>query len=380
MADLLQLRYPGVEEGSFVVRFAQLSAPVMAKGVEDTAFYRYVPLSSLNEVGGNPGELGDPVFDFHRLMVKGRSHTLLTLSTHDTKRSADVRARINVLSELPTAWTEAVSRWRAVNDRYKRHGRPDRNAEYLCYQTLVGAWPIDSDRAASYMEKATREAKVYTSWVDPDQEYDAALHGFVTAVLGDKDFVSDLTAFLAEHRLVERGRVNSLAQITLLLTCPGVADLYQGTEIWDLSLVDPDNRRPVDYEARRSLLDRLGAASPEVALEHAEEGGPKLWLIHRLLRHRQESPACYGAASTYRPLGMEGGRSGRALAFSRGDRLAVVVPRLTGGPAGGWSDTAVTLPPGYWRDVLSDDEFPGGAALIEDLLHRFPVAVLERQG
>jgi (1->4)-alpha-D-glucan 1-alpha-D-glucosylmutase len=377
IAALLRLEYLGAEEGSFAVRFAQLSAPVMAKGVEDTAFYRYVPLGSLNEVGGNPGDLGDPVADFHRLMGKGRPHTLLTLSTHDTKRSADVRARINALSQLPTAWMEAVARWAAANDRYKRHGWPDRNAEYLYYQTLVGAWPIDTHRAASYMEKATREAKVYTSWINPDHDYDTAVAGFVAATLADEDFLNDLAAFLAEHHVIQRGRLNSLAQTTLLLTCPGVADLYQGTEIWDLSLVDPDNRRPVDYAARRALLARLARTGLDVALEHAEEGGLKLWLIHRLLRHRQQAPACYEAAARYQPLGLQGSGRGRGLAFARGGRLAVVISRLAYGL--GWDETAVTLPAGYWRHVLTDEKFAGGDIAVGDLLRRFPVAVLERQ-
>ncbi len=351
----------------------------MAKGVEDTAFYRYVPLSSLNEVGGNPGDLGDPVADFHRLMGKGRPHTLLTLSTHDTKRSADVRARINVLSELPTAWLEAVTRWAVSNEHHKRHGWPDRNAEYLYYQTLVGAWPITPGRAASYMEKVTREAKVYTSWINPDHDYDTAVAGFVAGTLADEHFVHDLMAFLADHDIVRRGRMNSLAQTTLLLTCPGVVDLYQGTETWDLSLVDPDNRRPVDYLAARSLLAHLAGAGPDVALARADEGGPKLWLVQRLLLHRQQAPACYGPAAAYEPLGVQGSGCGRALAFVRGGRLAVIIPRLGDGLAPGWGDTVITLPAGYWRHVLSDEMFAGREVAIGALLRRFPVAVLERQ-
>jgi (1->4)-alpha-D-glucan 1-alpha-D-glucosylmutase len=375
VADLLTLGYPGPEESAFAVRFAQLSAPIMAKGVEDTAFYRYFPLSSLNEVGGDPGALGEPVTDFHRLMVKGRPDTLLTLSTHDTKRSADVRARINVLSELPGAWEDAVNRWAAANDGFKRHGWPDRNAEYLLYQTLLGAWPIDAGRTASYMEKASREAKVHTSWVDPDQDYDTALRDFVAEVMADEGFVSDITAFLAEHHLVERGRINALAQTTLLLTCPGVADIYQGTEIWDLSLVDPDNRRAVDYEARRFLLAHLSGSAPEVALEHAGEGGPKLWLIHRLLQHRRRAPGCYGPAAAYEPLPVRGTRSKQALAFTRRGQLAVVIPRLSGEKPG----AVVGLPAGNWRDVLTDEKLAGGDVAVDDLLRRFPVAVLERQ-
>jgi (1->4)-alpha-D-glucan 1-alpha-D-glucosylmutase len=380
VGDLVALAYPGLQESAFAVRFAQLSAPVMAKGVEDTAFYRYYPLSSLNEVGGSPGDLGDPVADFHRIMVKGRPETMLTLSTHDTKRSGDVRARINVLSELGEAWGDAVIRWADANDRYKQGGWPDHNAEYLLYQTLVGAWPIEGDRAAAYMHKAMREARVHTSWVDPDDTYESALQAFVRSVLGDDHFVADVSDFMAAHRLVERGRINSLAQTTLLLTCPGVADLYQGSEVWDLSLVDPDNRRAVDYENRRRLLHCLMEAGPEAALEQTEQGGPKLWLIHRLLRHRQNSPACYGAESSYLPLPVEGPEATRIVAFSRSGGLVVVVPRLLGGLAvTGWGGTTVILPEGEWIDVLSEARFVGGAAGVEELFRRFPVAVLGRQ-
>jgi (1->4)-alpha-D-glucan 1-alpha-D-glucosylmutase len=313
------------------------------------------------------------------MMVKGQPGTMLTLSTHDTKRSGDVRARINVLSELGEAWGDAVVCWADVNDRHKQGGWPDHNAEYLLYQTLAGAWPIESERAAAYMQKAMREARVHTSWIDPDDDYETALHAFVFAVLGDDHFVGDLTAFLAEHRLVERGRINSLAQTTLLLTCPGVADLYQGSEVWDLTLVDPDNRQAVDYEARRRLLEGLVGAGPEVALQHTEQGGPKLWLIYRLLRHRQSSPACYGADSRHEPLSVEGPAATHALAFCRSGGLAVVVPRLLGGLSAGWSGTTVTLPDGAWVDVLSEAQFPGGGVAVDELFRRFPVAVLGRQ-
>jgi (1->4)-alpha-D-glucan 1-alpha-D-glucosylmutase len=379
IGDLVALAYPGRQESAFAVSFAQLSAPVMAKGVEDTAFYRYYPLSSLNEVGGGPEDLGDPVADFHRMMVKGQPETMLTLSTHDTKRSGDVRARINVLSELGEAWGDAVIRWANTNDRHRRGGWPDHNAEYLLYQALVGAWPIECERAAAYLQKAMREARVHTSWLDPDDAYETALRAFVSSVLGDDHFVADLNAFLAEHRLVERGRINSLAQTSLLLTCPGVADLYQGSEVWDLTLVDPDNRQAVDYEARRRLLKDLMDAEPEVARQQTEQGGPKLWLIHRLLRHRHSSPACYGTRSTYAPLPVEGPEAMHTLAFSRSGGLAVVIPRLLGGLPDGWGGTAVTLPEGAWVDVLSEARFTGGEVVVEELFRRFPVAVLGRR-
>ena len=383
IGELLVLDHPGEAEAGFALHFAQVSSPVMAKGVEDTAFYRYQPLVSLNEVGGDPGTFGRPAEDFHRAMAgvaRRWPEAMLTLSTHDTKRSGDVRARINLLSELPTTWEHAVERWAQRNKRYKRDGWPDRNAEYLLYQTLVGAWPIDAGRAAAFMAKAAKEARVHTSWTDPSVRYDDALGAFVAAVLGDEGFVADLEAFLAEHRLVERGRVNSLAQTTLLLTCPGVPDLYQGTEVWDLSLVDPDNRRPVDYDARRRLLDTLAGAGPETALAHGDEGGQKLWLIHRLLGHRRRHPGVYGPASGYEALRAFGPKACHAVAFTRSGGLAVVVPRLLTRLGEGWDGSTVSIPGGAWVDVLTDEKVDGGDASVDALLRRFPVAVLAREG
>jgi (1->4)-alpha-D-glucan 1-alpha-D-glucosylmutase len=379
IGELLTGGHPGTAEEEFAVRFAQLSSPVMAKGVEDTAFYRYQPLISLNEVGGDPGRFGGPVAGFHQAMAHAARHspqTMLTLSTHDTKRSGDVRARISLLSELPQAWERAITRWAEHNERHQQHGWPDLNAEYLLYQTLVGAWPISPQRARAFMAKAVREAKVHTSWTEPFTQYDEAVGAFVTAVLADQDFVADLEGFLAEHQIIELGRVSSLAQTALLLTCPGVPDLYQGTELWDLSLVDPDNRRPVDYEARRRLLTALAGAGPEAALARAGEGGTKLWLIHRLLRHRRGHPAAYGPVSGYQPLQVSGARAAHAVAFTRAGGLAVVVPRLVTGLADGWADTTVALPRGAWTDVLTGDKVDGGAVSAAALLGRFPVAVL----
>ncbi|HEX2043929.1 MAG TPA: malto-oligosyltrehalose synthase, partial [Acidimicrobiales bacterium] len=223
LADLLLLRQEGIREDDFALRFQQLSGPVMAKGIEDTSFYQYNRLVSLNEVGGDPGRWGTTVEEFHA----GNAHaakdwpgTLLATSTHDTKRSEDVRARISLLSQIPEEWAAAARRWAAMNERHKRDGMPDGNAEYLLYQVLVGAHPLDADRAAAFMEKASREAKQHTSWIDPAPAYDEALAEFVRAVVGDAEFAADLAAFVGP--LVEAGRVTSLAQLLLKLTSPGV--------------------------------------------------------------------------------------------------------------------------------------------------------------
>jgi (1->4)-alpha-D-glucan 1-alpha-D-glucosylmutase len=285
-----------------------------------------------------------------------------------------------VLSELPDDWERAVQRWAELNKGHKQDGWPDRNAEYLLYQTLVGAWPIDVGRVSAFMHKAAKEAKVHTSWTDPDAGYDDALSAFVTGVLADRGFVAGLERFLAEHRIVERGRVSSLAQTALLLTCPGVPDIYQGTEVWDLSLVDPDNRRPVDYERRRAMLTRLAASGPGAALALGDEGGPKLWLIHRVLGHRRRHPHAYSPGSGYEPLHVHGHEARHAVAFARTGGLAVIVPRLVAeaGDAA-WPGTTVELPDGPWVDVLTGDPVRGGTVSVADLLRRFPVAILGRE-
>jgi (1->4)-alpha-D-glucan 1-alpha-D-glucosylmutase len=200
-------------------------------------------------VGGDPGQFGVSPAAFHQACLEAQQrwpYRMLATATHDTKQSEDVRVRIHLLSEIPARWAEAVRRWAARNERHRRGGWPDRNTEYLLYQTLVGAWPLEVDRALTYMEKAIREAKVHTSWTHMNPDYEEAVRGFVTDVLSDPEFTSDLAAFVAP--LVQPGRVNALAQTLLKLTAPGVPDLYQGTEVWNLSLVDPDNRRPVDYD------------------------------------------------------------------------------------------------------------------------------------
>jgi (1->4)-alpha-D-glucan 1-alpha-D-glucosylmutase len=382
LGEVLLLEHDGAAETELALRFQQVSAPVMAKGEEDTAFYRYHRLVSLNDVGGDPGRFGEPAAAFHawcREVAEYSPGTMLTLSTHDTKRSADVRARLNVLSEVPAAWTEAVAHWRDLAHRHRRDGSPDRADEYLLYQTLVGAWPIGPDRAATFMEKATKEAKVHTSWTDPQREYDEAVQTFTYGVLGDRELVAAIERFLDEQSIVAAGRVNSLAQTALLLTCPGVPDLYQGTEVWDLSLVDPDNRRPIDFERRRRLLGDLGAAGPADALARMDDGGPKLWLVHRLLDHRRRNPDGYAVGADHRPLDVEGTKGEHTVAFARADDLVVVVPRLPAGIGGDWGDTSVAMPSGRWLNVLCGAEVRDGRQRVADLLSRFPVAILARE-
>ncbi len=359
---------PHAEE--FVTRFQQTCGPVMAKGVEDTAFYRYLRLSGLNEVGGDPGRFGLPVQEFHEACaVQQRDWPLsmTALSTHDTKRSEDVRARLVLLSECPAEWGDAVTRWQAAAARHRSPAGPDAVTEQLVWQTLVGAWPLTADRAVAYVEKATREAKAQTSWVDPVPAFDEAVQAFVRAVLADQALVAEVEAFVA--RLTPAWQVTALAQKAVQLTMPGVADTYQGTELWDLSLVDPDNRRPVDVEQRRRLLAALDKAP---ALD--DVGTAKLHLVSRVLRLRRELPEAFLADGSYVPLDA----GARAIGFVRGDRVVTVAPvRALQVERGGWGDDAVDLPSGSWVDVLTGAERSGTVPLAA-LLDGFPVAVLRR--
>jgi (1->4)-alpha-D-glucan 1-alpha-D-glucosylmutase len=384
--DLLLLRIPAPAEAmagpehELVMRFQQLTGPAMAKGVEDTAFYNYNRLVSLNEVGGDPGRFGVSLEDFHRESAAAQAswpRTMTAVSTHDTKRSEDVRLRLHLLSEIPERWGEAVRRWIAHNERHRRGDAPDRNTEYLLYQTLVGAWPLETERALAYMEKAAREAKAFTSWTRVNGAWEEELRTFITKVLADEEFLADLEAFTAP--LVAPGRISSLAQTLIRLTAPGVPDTYQGTEIWDLSLVDPDNRRPVDYGLRRRLLAELkGGLSPEQILARMDDGLPKLWVLHRALELRRRLPEAFGEEGTYEPLAARGERAGHAVAFVRGGQAVTVAPRLVIGLDGDWQDTALDLPAGSWRNELTGERIEGGEIRLRDLLGRFPAALLSR--
>ncbi|RZS89476.1 maltooligosyl trehalose synthase [Motilibacter rhizosphaerae] len=361
----------GPRRDEFVVRFQQTCGPVMAKGVEDTAFYRWHALVSLNEVGGDPARVGVSPAEWHEWcgrLTADWPRSMTTLSTHDTKRSEDVRARLAVLSELPGDWAGEVAQWRALAAKHRSDaGWPDAATEYLIWQTLVGAWPLPADRLTAYLEKATREAKVHTTWTEPQEDYDTGVREFAEKVLQDSEITAAVSAFV--ERVHPHFRSNVLAQKLLQLTMPGVPDVYQGTEVVDLSLVDPDNRRPVDYALRRELLAAVDGGERPTTLD-----GEKLLVTSRAMRLRRELPEAFAGA--YEPL--ETGDE-HALAFLRGGRVAVVATRLPAGLARtGFGEAAVSLPDGTWTDVLTGKQFDGGAVALAELLDQLPVALLRK--
>jgi (1->4)-alpha-D-glucan 1-alpha-D-glucosylmutase len=430
--DTLLLRYPqNADEAyrehqrAFVGKFQQVTAPVTAKGIEDTAFYRYNRLLSLNEVGGEPDRFGIPIEDFHKQCQARQEKwpaSLSATSTHDTKRSEDVRARISVLSEMPREWRAAVGRWHRWNRRHAAEvdGRPapDRNEEYLLYQTLIGAWPLRllegealagfTARMQQYMLKAAKESKVNTSWINPNEAYDEALQAFVARILAPgpgNRFLADFVPF--QGFIARLGMVNSLAQTLIKITAPGVPDFYQGTEMWDFSLVDPDNRRPVDFALRAALLaglrERIAAGDlaslARDLVEQWPDGRIKLYTIHRALTCRREAPRVFQAGA-YIPLHAEGAYPDSLCAFARqaeGRTVLTMVPRLTARltdngarlPLGReiWGDTWLRLPwpapPGAYVNRLTGTEVTvalsdtGPSLYVGDVLKEFPVALLE---
>ncbi|XWK60914.1 malto-oligosyltrehalose synthase [Tunturiibacter empetritectus] len=389
LRDVLTMEVKGKLESEFLLRFQQFTGPVMAKGVEDTAFYCYNRLTGMNEVGSDPGRNGLSIEEFHsycRKMQETHPCTMTTLATHDTKRSDDVRARMAVLSEIPGKFGAAIQRWSRMNNAFRARKPgveplPDRNTEYFFYQTLIGAWPLPMDRAQAYMLKAMREAKQQTTWVANNKEFEDALDLFIEFTYSYAPFQRELQQFV--ERILEAGRVNSLAQTLLKYTAPGVPDLYQGTELWDLSLVDPDNRRPVDYALRQRLLQELkqmngGDAAAQV-MARAEEGLPKMWTIHKALRLRRERPASFGAEADYVPLMVDGVKHDHVIAYLRGEDVVTVVPRLIVKLGGAWRDTVVTLPEGRWRNRLTGVMVEGGEVEVRGLLKDFPVALLARE-
>lgn len=409
------------ERNHFISKFQQLTAPVMAKGVEDTTFYAYNRLTSLNEVGGDPGGIGIKTDALHDYLIdrqKHWPHALSPLSTHDTKRSEDVRARINVLSELPDEWAAHARNWQELNAPHRKTLgmilAPAPNDAYLLYQTLLGAWPLDPFNAASrdhfvkriqqYMQKALREAKVRTSWTDPNQEYESAVSDFVAAILDEAkapEFLKDFLEF--QSRISHFGLLNSLSQTLLRLTAPGVPDTYQGTELWDFSLVDPDNRRPVDYELRAASLRELKSrveihADDRIGLvremtRSMSDGRAKLFVTWQSLLCRRHHSGLFSEGE-YIPLHVIGPRKDHAFAFlrrQRARRALVIVPRLicrllrghSGLPVGAdvWGETRVLIPEPdqrlSFRDVFAGKTFPpAGEYSLGKILSAFPVALL----
>ncbi len=350
-------------------RFEQTSGPVMAKGVEDSAYYRWARFVVLNEVGGDPARFGSTVEEFHEAQqrrAERKPESMTTLSTHDTKRSEDTRARLAVIAELAAEWADLV------RGLLTRHPLPDRPLAHLVWQNLVGAWPLSRERAHGYAEKAAREAGTSTTWTDVDEEFEAALHAMVDAAFDDEQTNASIERFVA--RIAPFGRSNSLAQKLLQLTLPGVPDVYQGTELWDLSLVDPDNRRPVDYDLRRRLLAQLdGGAVPAVD----ETGAAKLLVVSRVLRARREHPEWFAG---YEPVAASGLEADHLVAFDRGGVVAVATRLPVGLSIAGWGDTALQLPTGAWRDLLTGGRLvsDAGGLPVARLLEQLPVALLVR--
>jgi len=360
-------------------RIQQTSGMVMAKGVEDTTFYRWNRFAALNEVGGDPSRFGVGPTEFHAAMAAREaswSSTMTTLSTHDTKRSEDVRARLAVLAELAGEWGERLHRWSHA------YPLPDRSLDLLAWQNLLGAWPISAERMTGYLGKAAKEAKLVTSHVDAVPEVDEAVAAWTGEVLADAALVAEIEQFVA--RIDGPGRSNSLGQKLLQLTGPGVPDVYQGTELFEYSLVDPDNRRPIDWALRRRLLARLDEGwlpdldAPDDDTDDTA-GAVKLLVTVNALRLRRYRPEEFVG---YRPVRAEGPAAEHVVAFQRSPKLVAVATRLPVGLAGrgGWQDTVLPLPDGAtdWHDVLTDEPVAGSAPLLSDLLRRYPVALLVR--
>ena len=415
---------------NFAMKFQQFSSPVMAKGVEDTAFYRYHRLTSLNDVGGEPRRFGMSVSAFHsatRARAARWPHNMLASSTHDSKRSEDVRARVNVISEIPAAWKLMLKRWNRLNRGRKRLvdevEAPSRNDEYLLYQTLIGAWPLEltdlnaagaesalatfRDRIDAYMIKALREAKEHSSWANINGDYEAAMSGFIQALLapGEKNlFLTDFVAMV--QPIMHFGLINSLAQTLIKLSSPGVPDIYQGCESWQFNLVDPDNRRPIDFDQRRQQLAEVKAlvaaerrewpARLEPLLANMPDGRIKLYIVWQTLALRAQWPEVFRDGD-YLPLNVVGDKAAHVCAFARrfGERIAItVVPRLPvhllgnelGLPTGPnvWGDTAIELPPDLsgviYNNVLSGERLEAVERLtVGEMLASFPAAILSTE-
>jgi len=359
----------GTAGTELATRFEQTSGPVMAKGVEDSAYYRWARFIALNEVGGDPARFGTTVAEFHEAQqrrAQRRPASMTTLSTHDTKRSEDVRARLAVLAEIPTEWAGLVRGWLA------RHPLADRQLAHLVWQNLVGAWPLTRERAHAYVEKAAREAGTSTTWTNPVQEFEEQLHALVDAAFDDATTHAEIEQFV--QRIAPFGWSNSLSQKLLQLTIAGVPDVYQGTELWDFSLVDPDNRRPVDYDLRRTLLARLDEGwVPPVD----ETGAAKLLVVSRTLRHRRDAAEAFAG---YTPVEATGVAADSVVAFDRGGVVTVATRRPVHLAETGWGDTALALATGAWQDLLTGSRVvsASGGVQLAELLTQLPVALLVR--
>jgi len=370
----------------FVLRWQQFTGAVMAKGLEDTTFYAFNPLTSVNEVGGDAGgpEAYFGIEEFHRRMQERRSRWPFTMnagSTHDTKRSEDVRARINVLSEFPKEWATRLKRWRRWN---RAESGPDENEQILIYQTLLGAWPIEPARLKQYVRKALREAKVHTSWTDIDAAYEQRVLEFVDRILDrtrSAEFLEDFEAF--QKKIAFYGALSSLAQTVLRMTAPGAPDFYQGSEIWQYHLADPDNRRPVDFERRRRMLEELkSGASCEDLLKTWEDGRIRMYVIWKTLNFRRSRPDLF-LRGDYQPLRASGRASDHVVAFARryqDDWVITAVPRLVARlpRPGRWRDSVIDLPEGapqQWKNILTDETISAPLAAAR-VFGRVPLAVL----
>jgi (1->4)-alpha-D-glucan 1-alpha-D-glucosylmutase len=376
------LAKPGLNaaESDFVAKWQQLTPAVMAKGVEDTTFYCFDRLLSCNEVGSQASLVGisaDRFHEFCHYLSERHPRNMLATSTHDNKRSEDVRTRISILSEIPERWSEVLNQWSSLTTAAWRNRTPDRHAEYLLYQTLIGAWPISPERCWQYMQKACREAKIKTSWHEPNLGYEENIRGFVQGVFQVPEFIEALEKFV--EPLILPGRINSLAQTLIKMVAPGLPDFYQGTELWDLSLVDPDNRRPVDFALRTQLLERARGMQAAAVLQEWDSGLPKLWMITRILALRRAHSELFAPACRYQPLVAQGSHLAKLLAFRRGDNLITVVPRLTMTLGAEWDDTRLPLPGGQWRNCFTD-EVVQREILPASLFAGFPVALLIKVG
>jgi (1->4)-alpha-D-glucan 1-alpha-D-glucosylmutase len=417
LRDILLFRFPeNLDDDAraahthFVLKFQQATGPIMAKGLEDTVFYIYNRLAALNEVGGEPQQFGIGLDAFHERSLDRQRNwpaTLLATSTHDTKRSEDVRARMVAISELPQLWRRSLQRWRLLNRKWKRTideaQAPDPNEEYLLYQTLLGTWPVNTHsqaeqsagaeyiaRIQAYMAKALNEAKLNTSWIRPNEDWLGAMRDFVAKILETSAKNKFLPNFLPVVEEIARlGAINSLTQTLLRLTSPGVPDIYQGNEVWDFSLVDPDNRRPVDYKHRREMLASIAKAKPEELLQSWPDGRIKMLLTQRVLQFRREHADLFQSGN-YLPLRASGNLADCCISFARqlnDEWIVVIAPRLSsriGFPPVGerWKDTVVDLPEtfslGNMRELFTNRpvRFDGRRLDIAEALSVLPFAVI----